>query len=344
MYSVLIVDDEPMIRQGLEKLIRQSNLSISVIRNAQNGEEALEMIEKERPDFLFTDIRMPKMDGLELCKRVSEQNPQIQVAVISGYGEFEYARQCVAYEVKEYILKPISLRKVKETLEKLILNKQRVSSSSYSPSKMEGLVEKSETAIWELNVQKLEEILAEWKAEYTRWHLNNIKKHELLQEFYEILVKRLKAREVIPTKEVLQIGNEVSLEEAFSIFRAHIQLIMDNLVQFRSGNFMDPINEAKKVLDDHLAADVSLDYIAKKIGLNSSYLSFLFKQSTGETFIQYRIRKRMERAKQLLAIPHYRITEVSYEIGYADHPHFTKTFKKITGQTPSEYREMLGIK
>ncbi|EFU40873.1 two component transcriptional regulator, AraC family protein [Paenibacillus vortex V453] len=51
----------------------------------------------------------------------------------------------------------------------------------------------------------------------------------------------------------------------------------------------------------------------------------------------------MEKAKKLLAIPHYKITDISFEVGYADHPHFTKTFKKVTGYTPSEYRELLGI-
>ena len=103
----------------------------------------------------------------------------------------------------------------------------------------------------------------------------------------------------------------------------------------RKGKLKDPVEEAKQYIETHLAEEVSLEEVAGRIGLNASYFSQLFKQSTQETFVQYRTRRRMEKAKKLLAQPHYRITDISGEVGYADHPHFTKTFKKHTGLLPS---------
>jgi two-component system response regulator YesN len=131
---------------------------------------------------------------------------------------------------------------------------------------------------------------------------------------------------------------------AFSSFEEHIHMLLDSLKQKRKGRAKDPMEEAKKYIETHLSREIPLEEVADQLGLNASYFSQLFKQMTGETFVQYRIRKRMDKAKKLLEQPHYRIIDISYEVGYADHPHFTKTFKKYTGLSPSEYRDKLGIK
>lgn len=95
MYRILVVDDEPMIRMGLAKLITQTDPAMIQAETAGNGMEALEAIQTARPDFIFTDIKMPKMDGLELSKQLYETYGDITVVVISGYGDFEYAQKCM---------------------------------------------------------------------------------------------------------------------------------------------------------------------------------------------------------------------------------------------------------
>lgn len=154
----------------------------------------------------------------------------------------------------------------------------------------------------------------------------------------------MKSSGIVPEHKDFHVDPYQSQDEVFASFGEQLRTIAKELGRLRNGSFMNPVTEVKRLLKEQLSKDISLNEIAEKIGLNASYLSSLFKQETGETFVQYRTRKRMEKAKQLLAIPHYRITEVSCEVGYADHPHFTKTFKRFTGKTPSEYRETLGIK
>lgn len=344
MFRILIADDEPMIRKGLEKLVGQSGQPLASLRLADNGLDALRQIQEERPDFLFTDIRMPKMDGLELCRQVSELDPDIQIVVVSGYNDFEYAQKCLSYGVKEYLLKPISKKAVEGALSKLInLHAKQKSQTFVSLKRLEQWAGLAEEAIWSLQQPALQSVLAEAKQELQSYRLKLRHLIDVLGEFSGLLNQKLNVRDVFTFTERLQLHDVASEEEAWTRFEASLELLLQDLKIKRKGKLKDPVEEAKQYIEDHLAEDVSLEEVAERIGLNASYFSQLFKQSTKETFVQYRTRRRIERAKKLLEQPHYRITDISGEVGYADHPHFTKTFKKYTGSLPSEYRNKLGI-
>ena len=107
MLSILIVDDEKIIRAGIRKILVESiGLDIRY-SEAKNGEEALEIAEKNCPDLVITDIRMPKMDGLELMRRLNALPRKPSIVVLSGYDEFAYARESIRNGVVSYILKPV---------------------------------------------------------------------------------------------------------------------------------------------------------------------------------------------------------------------------------------------
>ncbi|NOU95289.1 response regulator [Paenibacillus sp. LMG 31456] len=344
MFRILIADDEPMIRKGLQKLIQQSGQPIASLRLAENGADALLQIQEERPDFLFTDIRMPKMDGLELCRQVSELDPDIHIVVVSGYNDFEYAQKCVSYGVKEYILKPINKKAVDTALVKLAhLHAKQMTQAFVSVNRLEEWVSIAEDAIWSLKHPVLLEMIIKARSELTSYNLRLNQLVDLLGEFSALLNKRLNERDVFSFSERLQLFDVSTIDEAWTRFEASLELLFQDLRIKRKGKLRDPVEEAKHYIEDHLAEEVSLEEVADRIGLNASYFSQLFKQSTQETFVQYRTRRRIEKAKKLLAQPHYRITDISGEVGYADHPHFTKTFKKYTGLLPSEFRNKLGI-
>ena len=108
MINVLIVDDEPFIRQGLKILINWNYYGYNIIGEASNGKEAIKFIEKNKVDLIISDIKMPEMDGLDLVKNIYQKwNKKIKCIMLSGYYEFEYAKKAIKYGVKEYILKPI---------------------------------------------------------------------------------------------------------------------------------------------------------------------------------------------------------------------------------------------
>ena len=119
MTKVFLVDDEIVIREGIRNSFPWRDTEYSLVGEASDGEMALPMIRDTKPDILITDIRMPFMDGLELCRVVRQQMPWIGVIILSGYDEFEYARQGIQLGVKEYLLKPITAHELNQALDRV---------------------------------------------------------------------------------------------------------------------------------------------------------------------------------------------------------------------------------
>ena len=103
--KILIVEDEPILRQGLEVLGDWGKNGLILIGSVQNGREALELMATELPDIIITDIMMPVMDGIELIKRVKIQYPEVEIIVLSNYSDFQYVRQAMKAGAADYLLK-----------------------------------------------------------------------------------------------------------------------------------------------------------------------------------------------------------------------------------------------
>ena len=119
MYTVVVADDEEEIRRGIIKKVRWEELGFRVVGDAENGVEALELVEKLEPDLLLTDIRMPFMSGIELARQVREIRPTVQIAFLSGFDDFSYAQQAIQYNIISYMLKPISSQELEEELKNI---------------------------------------------------------------------------------------------------------------------------------------------------------------------------------------------------------------------------------
>lgn len=123
---IVIVEDEVKIREGMGKLI-ESQTDHMVLGEAANGEEGLEMILRFKPDLVITDIRMPKMDGLEMIRELYSRNIPVHTVILSGYSEFEYAKRAIQYGVDDYLLKPLAaddIQKMLVTIEQRIKKEQ----------------------------------------------------------------------------------------------------------------------------------------------------------------------------------------------------------------------------
>lgn len=118
-YKLILVDDEEEVRKGVLQKIKWENHGFEVIGEAENGKEALEIVEKTFPDVILTDIKMPFMDGLELAKVIREKYPTVKIIVLTGFDEFEYAHKAIKLHVNEYVLKPISAQELIEVLLKV---------------------------------------------------------------------------------------------------------------------------------------------------------------------------------------------------------------------------------
>ncbi|WP_435163314.1 response regulator transcription factor [Paenibacillus glycanilyticus] len=115
-YKVLLIDDERIILEGIASLMDWDKYGTQLAGTARNGLEALQFIEAQQPDIIISDIRMPGMDGLSLVKRVKEAYPHTACIMLSGFGDFEYARQAMQYGVKHYLLKPCNENTIAEAI------------------------------------------------------------------------------------------------------------------------------------------------------------------------------------------------------------------------------------
>ena len=119
MYTLLLVDDEEEVIEAIVKKVKWEELGFQVTGHANNGFKAMDMLEEMQPDVVMTDIRMPYMDGLELCAHIKAKYPATKILLFTGFDDFEYAKEAVHLEIEEYILKPLNAVEITEVFERL---------------------------------------------------------------------------------------------------------------------------------------------------------------------------------------------------------------------------------
>jgi two-component system, response regulator YesN len=128
LLKVLLVDDEYWIRRLLKRCIDWNSIGLEIVGEASSGEDAIELVDKIKPDIIFTDICMSSIDGIDFAHCVNQKYPGTQIVVITGYDDFKYAQRSIKSGIKDYLLKPIDDEEVMKTalkIKKEILDKRR---------------------------------------------------------------------------------------------------------------------------------------------------------------------------------------------------------------------------
>jgi two-component system response regulator YesN len=540
MYKLLIVEDEEKIRNGLATRVAWDELGFRVCGLAANGIEALQIMEKERPHVVMTDVRMPEMDGLKLAEVINKQYPSTNVLILSGFADFEYARQAIKLKIYDYLLKPTDKKilintfrclKLRKDQEEFLNKKQREKQfhinaglekyKEYFLSKLlhgeypfiytiqeqlhslELSLDGNCFCVCTLHIDLPDRILEdEWhnnrdllKFSYANIvgelldltgcgavHVTGIdsmsiifsyvnetelKKHmppliqnamncinklifggmaklfagvgktynnilnvhtsflesgkALDKRFFETgttiftydedmhldnenrLVKGYRedsnkivsatlsgqTDELVPMLKALNasLASKKNVQDIRNYYYVLCFLLKSSLAEFDIGDqiiqdldfedvifsanhihelssyvekiFVDAsrriaesqdkdnsfkqkvIGEVKRYIEQHYKENLSLKMIGQHVHLSPSYISFLFKEVTGETYTEYLKYIRIQNAKALLKHVNLKIYEIAERVGYNDYKYFTLQFKKITGMSPTEYRDNL---
>lgn len=120
MYKIVIADDEKIVRDGIKKLINWELLGLELVGDAENGKDTYDLIKKYKPDIAMIDINMPQIDGLKLIKMLKEEKIKCEIVIVTGYDEFNYAREALRLGVNDYILKPVTKNELQEILGNLV--------------------------------------------------------------------------------------------------------------------------------------------------------------------------------------------------------------------------------
>lgn len=341
MFKVQIVDDEPIVRMGLKKLIPWEEHNFTVIWEAQNGLEALEQLEKEKVDLIITDIEMPIMNGIDFIKKVRELKLKTTIVILTAYAEFEYAKSAINAGVSGYILKPIEESQIIETLEQVKKDLSVPIIREFSRDKDNKLID-AVLLTDKKAFQYMEEIIEE-ELQYdddinsTCFRLffileeiahtinkkyNNLNKLENLE-----IYKSMKQKKYISKAELIEeFKNEIT--RYYDILEKYYLMYKDNLVR-----------QACNYVVEHIDEKIGLTSVSEALGISKNYFCSLFKQETGENFLNYVTKMKIQRAKYLLKEKNMRIYEVCNYLGYVDTTYFSKLFKKYCGITPHEYKK-----
>ena len=119
MLKIFLAEDEIVMREGIRNNIAWQEEGFEFVGEASDGELAYPMIQKLKPDILITDIRMPFMDGLELSRIVKQELPDTSILILSGYGEFDYAKEAISIGVEDYLLKPVTSAQLLEAIRRI---------------------------------------------------------------------------------------------------------------------------------------------------------------------------------------------------------------------------------
>ncbi|EKQ50398.1 MAG: response regulator (CheY-like and AraC-type DNA-binding domain containing protein) [Clostridium sp. Maddingley MBC34-26] len=530
LYSVMIVDDEPIIRRGLKKIISWEEYGFNIICEARNGEEALELLKKHNIDFIVSDIKMHRMTGIELLREIRKKELDTLVLLLSGYDEFSYAQEGIRLGAFDYILKPLDSQKLKNILinaydkltakekkdheynvnkiisgEKILYDLLRGKNlmmmeeyiSQYNLPLIKGKVQ---VAIIEINeiVISSEDLTENDECNYLNNNVNELIEKELKNsdiEYFSVLdgefgrkiiivqadndaeILDLNQSFIIVLKRILEIssgdfqtklniGVGNAYNQVYSIYKSYLNakealkykyvlgtnklIHVNELTELSQKNFVYPIEKEKalinsiligkddslsmlqdlikeiadilnfdifsiniaftqviyniynnvlkkysflkdiydlsqiikigfvgvetldniekqlmdniaKLIDiikeynlnqsdnivqkaceyvlNHIDEDITLTSIANNLNISKNYLCSIFKQQTGENFLEYATKAKMERARILLKKHDYKVYEVSDLLGYKETSYFSKLFKKHTGYTPAEYKK-----
>ena len=361
MYKVFFVDDEASMRAGIRDSIDWDNSGFTLSGEAPDGEMALSLMQEIMPDILITDVRMPFMDGIELSRKAKKTMPWIKIVILSGHDEFEYAKQAIAIGVEDYLLKPVTSGRLMEILgeiagkideerrsnvEKLISSMQDISASGLIPfagfSKLP-MIEKLRYASKAEAPRFVEDYLESFDSTSIASFMF------LYYIFMDILLSSSKIIEEFggDAKKVLSdfsdIGGLLNADSGIDNIKALLTSIMEKVIDFRDAAAGSKYNEIIARAQEHIQSnyadkDISLHSVAKEVSISPNHFSTIFSQETGETFIGYITRIRLEQAKVLLKTTQMRTSDIGYEVGYNDTHYFSHVFKKHTGMTPTEFR------
>lgn len=346
MYKVLLVDDDRFARFDLKRFKKWSQYGFSIAGEAEDGYEALQKLETETFDLAFVDIRMPRIDGICFLTALRKKDRSLCVIIVSGYSDFEYARQGFKLGAFDYLIKPVEEKSLCSLLDasKKHLDERNAQRPEFQ---FPYSVEEENNLLSAVNgcperVIPAAEALIQKMVRFSGgdfFHLDAL----LSSSWKSLLEKLLKQRPYLtqictigPFPELLKQGK--SPDAAVFRYQNDLLSLSEQILNLNLNHRSSVIRLFCEYALIHLDQDISLESAAKEIGYSGKYISRVFKEKTGISCVAYLTRLKMQRAANLVLSGKYKNYEISKMLGYKTPDYFCSLFKKHYGMTPMEYR------
>lgn len=350
--KVLIVDDEILVRKGLSMGIDWDELGFDDVKEASNGVEALAYAKAHEPQLVITDIKMPKMDGLELIEKLKTHCPDTIVIVLSCINDTDYVRQAMKFggavdyipklslsteELAAIIKKSKKLIKFSEgTLEDSLSKPKVYLTKSVEEAIMNGLVELNK----EMIISSLEHLFDALEKDQVQIR-NFMEWQELLAIFSSFAknqggnIQEIICDKKLPVTFLQDSRNIYHMRERWFIF---LEAYWSYLKDVRAKQYGTEIEKTINYIHQHYNDTIKLGDVADYVGINENYLCKLFKKETGSNFIDYINRMKLNKAKQLLKEGKYPVYLIAEMVGYNSESYFSRIFKKVEGMSPKAFQ------
>lgn len=330
-YSVLIVDDMEAIRNMIRRLPIWGDISGFMIKaEAKDGEEALELFKDYNFDLVISDIRMPKVDGIELIKELKEISPDTITVLLTDHAEFTFAKEAIKYGVLDYLVKPVE----KDGIDKVLVNARNILDQRKKQLKFyypEKYVVDAGKKICLGDSKGIEEIITVEETIKLRTKDNHANTDILLEKL-EKDVKDIVISEHSWLKYFLGLKYDYKLD-------TWLMYVLEELDEFTAVNSKNQyVRKIVRYLLDNIETEISMNDLADRLYLSKNYLGELFKQETGITVAEFVNSAKVRRAGVLLLETELKWYEIAIKLGFNNIEYFTKIFKKKMGVTPQNYR------
>lgn len=350
--KIVIADDEVLVRKGISMTIPWEELGINEVFEAADGQQALDIITTYPIDILLTDIKMPKLTGLQLLEKVSEISPNTVNIVLSCVNDMECVREAMKFN------------KAVDYIPKLTMNTDELKS----------VIRRATTFVKNTEIDNREQSKKHMLSFFEAEHENNLRRsleYETEEELHRILHQIFESAVILgkdwrSSSEWEEIANVfISVGKKYAIYKK--ELILDRLAAVMceaeslkeleeqmysmAMEIREEIHEEKKksydksiqVASEYIAINykknLKLGEVAEHIGMSESYFSRYFKRVMGEGFSEYLNKIRIERAQELLKNRKVTMQEAAEEVGYSNAAYFTQIFKNLTGVSPKLYQK-----
>lgn len=331
LLRVFLVDDETLIRTGMKRLLDWESLGFTVVGEAENGRDALPQILSLSPHLVLTDLKMPFVGGLELARQVREALPLTEVIVLTGYDEFDYARQAIRVGVFDFLLKPISPQELTASL--LRLRRKREGRALPYPYEREAaLLSALSAADADAAERELETLFSRLAAEgLPRETLGNI------ADKLADAITRTARRQL----GVLSAAQPTFLPDADekALCAALCGYVRQILQEYESTRSSALVRDIGRYLEENYQKNITLAMLEEEFFFNASYISRIFKQKTGVNYSDRLLDIRLTHAKELLRSTDRSIGDISEETGFGNAKYFSRIFKEKVGVQPIVYRK-----
>ncbi|WP_261305155.1 response regulator transcription factor [Paenibacillus andongensis] len=350
--KVIIVEDQPHFRKGLVTMIELNQPEWIVVGEASNGEDALPMLDRFKPDVVLTDINMPIMNGIDFISLLRNKYPDLIVIILTGYRNFEHAQAAVKLGVFDFLTKPCSEQDVRHVLHKAFLKlnerhskQEQQSELSLEEKRISDLEAQFISAILTGEASILQQVLDQFIA-----YLKPLPYYKLKLEALSLAVALQRTAQNYLDIEESGLYNKTSMDmtdltsdKIFVWTKVLSDSFMSCFQRWQLSKSKNTIDKAVKYIEEHYEQDCSLTDVASYVQMNPSYLSVLFKKATGERFKNYLNRMRMDKAALLLRNSDMKISEIASATGFDEPNYFTNVFRQQYQMSPKEFRNSISM-